>query len=306
MSLNPRAESEESSTGLARSQGNTESLLRRLGRVLRHNPTMAVGLALILLAVILAVAAPIVATDSPRKLEPQNRLQSPSAENWFGTDHVGRDVFSRTVYGARISLIVGFAAAGFSVLFGAPLGLVSGYFRRLDMLLGRVVDGLMSIPTILLAIALMAIMGASMTNVIIALTVVEAPRISRTVRSTVLSLREQTYIEAAVSIGVPNWRILAMHIFPGTIPALTIHATFLVALSILIEASLSFLGAGISPDVPSWGNMMAEGKVYFLNGTWIVLFPGIALALTVLGANLAGDGLRDTLDPKQRVMTPES
>ena len=190
MSLNQRADMEDTGVALNRVPVRTNPLPRRLVRVLRRNPVMTVGLGLILLAVILAVAAPIIATDSPRKLEPQIRLQPPSAEHWFGTDHVGRDVFSRTVYGSRISLIVGFAAAGFSVLFGAPLGLVSGYFRRLDMLLGRIVDGLMSIPTILLAIALMAILGASMTNVIIALTVVEAPRISRTVRSTVLSLRE--------------------------------------------------------------------------------------------------------------------
>ena len=274
------------------------SRLRSLGKVLRRNPIMAVGLALVLLAVILAIAAPLIATHAPGKLAPHERLQSPSGDNWFGTDHVGRDVFSRTVYGSRVSLIVGFAAAGFSVLFGAPIGLVSGYFRRADMVLQRVVDGLMAMPTILLAIALMAILGPSMINVIIALTVVEAPRISRTVRATVLSLREQVYVEAAVSVGAPTWRILILHIFPGTIPPLTIHATFLVALSVIIEASLSFLGAGTSPHIPSWGNMMAEGKVYILNGTWILLFPGIALALLVLGVNLAGDGLRDTLDPK--------
>jgi peptide/nickel transport system permease protein len=295
-------------TGVAVQRPRSQFVLRlsRSLRILRRNPIMAIGLALILFSVFLAVAAPLITTESPRKIAPHDRLQSPSSEHWFGTDHVGRDVFARTVYGSRVSLIVGFAAAGASVLFGAPVGLVSGYFRKLDMLIGRFVDGLMAIPTILLAIALMAILGASMTNVIIALTVVEAPRISRTVRSTVLSLRELTYVDAAVSIGMPTWRILAFHIFPGTIPALTIHATFLVALSVIIEASLSFLGAGTSPDVPSWGNMMAEGKVYFLNGTWIILFPGIALALLVLGVNLAGDGLRDTLDPKLRVGGPES
>ena len=301
MSLNRGAGLEGTEYKPRRVAGQVGTRLRNVGKVLRRNPIMAVGLALIFLAVLMAVAAPVIATDPPRKLEPHNRLQPPSSEHWFGTDHVGRDVYSRTVYGSRVSLIVGFAAAGFSVLIGAPVGLVSGYFRRADMLIGRVVDGLMAIPTILLAIALMAILGASMTNVIIALTVVEAPRISRTVRSVVISLREQVYVEAAVSIGAPTWRILLLHILPGAIPALTIHATFLVALSVIVEASLSFLGAGTSPDVPSWGNMMAEGKVYFLNGTWIILFPGIALALMVLGVNLAGDGLRDTLDPKLRV-----
>ena len=306
MSLNRGADLEETGFTPPRIAGQPGSRLRRLGRVLRRNPVMALGLALILATVLLAVAAPVIATDSPRKLAPHDRLQSPSSEHWFGTDHVGRDVFSRTVYGSRVSLIVGFAAAGASVLFGAPVGLVSGYFRRADMVMGRVVDGLMAIPTILLAIALMAILGASMTNVIIALTVVEAPRISRTVRGIVLSLRELTYVEAAVSIGMPTWRILALHILPGTIAPLTIHATFLVALSVIVEASLSFLGAGTSPDVPSWGNMMAEGKVYFINGTWIILFPGIALALMVLGVNMAGDGLRDILDPKLRVGGPES
>ena len=306
MNLNRGANLEETGFTPQGVAGQVGSRLRRLGRVLRRNPIMTLGLALILFTVLLAVAAPIIATDSPRKLAPHDRLQSPSSEHWFGTDHVGRDVFSRTVYGSRVSLIVGFAAAGASVLFGAPVGLVSGYFRKADLVIGRVVDGLMAIPTILLAIALMAILGASMTNVIIALTVVEAPRISRTVRGVVLSLRELTYVEAAVSIGMPTWRILALHILPGTIAPLTIHATFLVALSVIVEASLSFLGAGTSPDVPSWGNMMAEGKVYFLNGTWIILFPGIALALMVLGVNMAGDGLRDILDPKLRVGGPES
>ena len=274
------------------------SQLKSFGKVMRRNPTMAAGIVVIFLMVFLSVAAPIITTKSERKLAPHNRLQSPSSEHWFGTDHVGRDVFARTVFGGRVSLIVGFAAAGLSVLIGTPIGLVSGYFRRADMLLQRIVDGLMAIPTILLAIALMAILEASMKNVIIALTVVETPRISRTVRASVLSLREQTFVEAARSIGAPTWRILILHIFPGTIAPLMIHATFLVALSIIIEASLSFLGAGTPPHIPSWGNMMAEGKVYILNGTHILFFPGVALALVVLGVNLAGDGLRDTLDPK--------
>ena len=278
--------------------GQVTSRLRGVDKILRRNPAMAVGLAIVFLSVFIAVAAPIITTSSPRKLIPQDRLQSPSGEHWFGTDHVGRDVFARTIYGGRVSLIVGFGAAGASVLFGAPLGLISGYFRRADMVLQRFVDGLMAIPSILLAIALMAILEASMTNVIIALTVVETPRISRTVRASVLSLREQTFVDAARSIGAPTWRILALHIFPGTLASLMIHATFLVALAIIIEASLSFLGAGTPPHIPSWGNMMAEGKVYILNGTHILLFPGIALALMVLGINLAGDGLRDTLDPK--------
>jgi len=301
MNYNQGVDLKETSFTPQTAAGKVGLRLRRIGRVLRRNPVMAVGLVLIFFTVLLAVAAPVIANNSPRKIDPHNRLQPPSSANWFGTDHVGRDVFARTVYGSRVSLIVGFGAAGASVLIGASVGLVSGYYRRLDMLVGRIVDGLMAIPTILLAIALMAILGASMTNVIIALTVVEAPRISRTVRAVVLSLRELTSVEAAISVGMPNWRILALHIFPGTIPSLTIHATFLVALSVLVEASLSFLGAGTSPDVPSWGNMMAEGKVYFRNGTWIILFPGIALALMVLGVNLAGDGLRDTLDPKLRV-----
>ena len=265
---------------------------------MRRNPTMALGLTLIFLSVFLALAAPIIATHSPTKLDAFNRLTAPSSEHWFGTDHVGRDVYSRTVYGSRVSLMVGFGAAGAAVLLGTPLGLVSGYFRRVDMLLQRIVDGLMAIPTILLAIALMAILEPSMKNVIISLTVVETPRISRTVRANVLSLREQTFVEAARSIGAPTWRILALHIFPGTIAPLMIHATFLVALSVIVEASLSFLGAGTPPDVASWGNMMADGKIYIRHSAWSLVFPGIALALLVLGVNLAGDGFRDTLDPK--------
>lgn len=274
------------------------SRLRLLGRFVRRNPMMVMGLAMVLFAVFLAVAAPIISTHSATKLDAFNKFSPPSGEHWFGTDHVGRDVYSRTVYGSRVSLMVGFGAAAAAVLIGTPLGLVSGYFRRVDMVLQRLVDGLMAIPSILLAIALMAILEPSMRNVIIAITVVETPRISRTVRANVLSLREQTFVEAARAIGAPTWRILALHVFPGTIAPLMIHATFLVALAILVEASLSFLGAGTPPDVPSWGNMMTEGKIFIRHATWGLIFPGVALAIVVLGANLAGDGLRDTLDPK--------
>lgn len=273
-------------------------LLRWLVRHARGNPTMAAGIGFVVAIAFITTAAPLFAPQDPDRLNPINRLQAPSREYWFGTDQVGREVYPRTIYGGRVSLVVGFSVAALSMAIGTIFGLTAGYFRAADAVIMRFMDGLMAFPMILLAIAMVAILGASMANVIAALVVVSFPRETRVVRASVLSLREQQFVEAARAIGAPTARILAFHIFPSTIPPLIIQGTFTCALAILTEATLSFLGAGISPDIPSWGNMMAEGNYYVQVAIWVIVFPGTALGLTVMGVSLAGDGLRDLLDPR--------
>jgi peptide/nickel transport system permease protein len=275
-----------------------QPLAPRLLRLLRRHPTMAAGSLLLTTMVLLALFAPLVFTTDPMELNPIERLRTPSSEHWFGTDMFGRDIYSRTVYGARVSLVVGFTVALLSTAFGMVIGLVSGYNRTLDAIIMRVMDGLMSIPAILLAIAMMALMSASVQNVIIAITIPEIPRVVRLVRALVLSLREQPFVEAASAMGAGFLRTMFMHIMPNTLAPLIVQGTYIMASAVIIEAYLSFLGAGTPPDVPSWGNIMAEGRTYVQIGFWIILFPGICLALTVLGINLMGDGLRDTLDPR--------
>jgi peptide/nickel transport system permease protein len=272
--------------------------LRWFRRTFRSNPTMMVGLSVVCFMVIIAIIAPLITTYEPRGLNPYDRLLGPSSAHWFGTDDLGRDVYTRTVYGSRISLQAGFAVAVLTLSIGAIIGLISGYYRQVDMVLMRLMDAFLAIPTLLLAIALMALMGASMKNVIICLCVVMTPYAARVCRASVLSLREELYVTAARALGVPDWRILLLHIFPGTVAPLMIQATYTLAVAILVEASLSFLGAGTPLDVPSWGNVIAQGRPYMQIAAWVALFPGIALFLTVLAINLAGDGLRDLLDPK--------
>jgi peptide/nickel transport system permease protein len=270
----------------------------RLRRVLRRHPTMIFGGGLLLAMVLMAIFAPLMFTVDPMELNPIQRLRAPAAGHWFGTDMFGRDIYSRTVYGARISLIVGFSVSVLSTGMGMVIGLVSGYNRTMDAIIMRVMDGLMSIPAILLAIAMMALMSASVKNVIIAITIPEIPRVVRLVRALVLSLREQPFVEAASAMGASFLRIMFRHIMPNTLAPLIVQGTYIMASAVIIEAYLSFLGAGTPPDVPSWGNIMAEGRTYVQIGFWIILFPGICLAFTVLGINLMGDGLRDTLDPR--------
>jgi peptide/nickel transport system permease protein len=229
-------------------------------------------------------------------MKPIERLQAPSAQHWFGSDHFGRDVYTRTLYGARISLVVGAAVSALSLVLGTGLGLVIGFHRRLDAFMMRVMYGLMAIPAILLALALMAMLRASVRNVIIALVIPEIPRVIRVVRASVLSLREHTMVEAARALGVGTPRVLVRYVLPGLVAPLVVQATYICASAILFEAYLSFLGAGTPPHIPSWGNIMAEGKTYVQLAFWIILFPGLFLALTVLAINLVGDGLRELLD----------
>jgi peptide/nickel transport system permease protein len=234
----------------------------------------------------------------PQALSPINRLKPPSGEYWFGTDMLGRDVYSRVIYGSRISLTVGIAVAVLSIAVGLAIGLVTGFIRWLDAVVMRVMDGLMSIPSVLLAISLIALTRASVGNVIVAITVAEVPRVVRLVRSLVLSLREQPFVEAAVASGTPLPAILLRHILPNTLAPLLVQGTYVCASAMITEAILSFIGAGTPPNIPSWGNIMAEARSLIQIAGYLILFPGICLSLTVLAVNLLGDGLRDALDPR--------
>jgi len=270
---------------------------RIAGFIYRH-PTVFVGGLLIGLMIFIAVFAPYLGTKDPTALAPARRTREPSALYWFGTDMLGRDVYSRVLYGSRVSLIVGFSVAFFASVIGTFVGLLAGFIRVLDAVVMRVMDGLMSIPPILLAIALMALTRASVQNVIVAITIAEFPRVSRLVRGIVLSLREQPYVEAAVASGTRVPVIIWKHILPNTLAPLMVQATFICASAMITEATLSFIGAGTPPIIPSWGNIMAEGRALWQVKPYIVFFPAIFLSLTVLAVNLLGDGLRDALDPR--------
>jgi len=265
---------------------------------IRRHPTIVIGGALLGLMVLMAVFAPYLGTIDPQALSPIRRLRWPSAQYWFGTDMLGRDVYSRTIYGARISLTVGISVALLSTALGLAIGLVTGFSRWTDAIVMRIMDGLMSIPSILLAIALMALTRASLENVIIAITIAQVPRDTRLVRGIVLTLRELPFVEAAHASGTGFFRILWRHILPNTVPPLLVNGSFVAAAAMIIEAALSFLGAGTPPNVPSWGNIMAEGRSLFQVAYYIVLIPGAFLSITVLAMNLLGDGLRDALDPR--------
>jgi peptide/nickel transport system permease protein len=273
-------------------------LRRGLIGFLRRYPTIAVGGAILLLMLLMAVFAPYLGTVDPTSLAPARRLRPPSWEHWFGTDMLGRDLYSRVVYGARVSLVVGFSVAAFASVAGLVIGLFSGFVRWLDAILMRVTDGLMSIPPILLAVALMALTRGSVGNVIIAITIAEIPRVSRLVRGVVLSLREQPYVDAAVAAGTRTPMIMLRHILPNTLAPMTVQATYICAGAMIVEAILSFIGAGTPPITPSWGNIMAEGRALWQAKPFIVFFPAVFLSATVLAVNLLGDGLRDALDPR--------
>ena len=261
-------------------------------------PTIAFGSALLIVMLLIAVLAPYLGTVDPTALAPAKRTREPSADYWFGTDMMGRDIYSRVLYGTRVSLAVGFSVAILASLVGLAIGLVSGFVRWADGIIMRVMDGMMSIPPILLAVALMALTRGSVGNVITAITIAEFPRVSRLVRGVVLSLREQPYVDAAVAAGTRTPMIILRHILPNTLAPMTVQATFICASAMIVESILSFIGAGTPPNIPSWGNIMAEGRALWQVKPFIVFFPAVFLSITVLAVNLLGDGLRDMLDPR--------
>ncbi|WP_211110473.1 ABC transporter permease [Acuticoccus mangrovi] len=269
-----------------------------LAAVLAHK-AIVIGAAIVLVITLMAVCAPWLTPIDPTAIAPLERLKGPSLAHPFGTDMLGRDLFSRVLYGARISLFVGFVIAALSSIIGLVIGLVAGYWRRLDGIVMRLMDALMSIPGILLAIAFMAISGGSMGNVILAITIVEVPRVARLVRGTVLSVRRQAYVEAAVASGSRSLTILLSHILPNTIAPIIIQATYVCASAMLLESVLSFIGAGIPPSIPTWGNIMADGRSIWQLKPSMIFLPALFLSLTILAINLVGDGLRDLLDPRQ-------
>ncbi len=270
----------------------------RFKDALRRHPTAIFGAVVLLAMIAIALAAPWLGTVDPQAMSPVRRLRDPWGEYWFGTDMLGRDVYSRVIYGARVSLTVGIAVAILSTLVGLAIGLVTGFVRWAEAIVMRVMDGLMSIPSVLLAIALMALTRASLENVVFAITVSEIPRVVRLVRSLVLGLREQPFVEAATAAGTGVARTLVRHILPNTVAPLLVQGTYIFASAMITEAILSFIGAGTPLNIPSWGNIMAEARSLFQLKPWLILIPGAFLSLTVLAVNLLGDGLRDALDPR--------
>jgi peptide/nickel transport system permease protein len=267
-------------------------------RLWQRHPNFVIGVLMLSTALLAAIAAPWLGTIDPQAIAPFNRLEAPGANFWFGGDLVGRDVYSRTVYGSQISLAVGLGVTIIGVSLGLVVGILSGFVSWIDQVLMRVMDGLMAIPSILLAVALISLAGASLKNVIIAISIAEIPRVARLVRSVVLQLKERPYVEAAITAGTPFILVLWRHILPNTLAPLLVQATYIFASAVLTEAILSFIGAGTPPSTPSWGNIIAEGRTVFSIAPHIVMFPGIALSFTVLGVNLMGDGLRDIFDPR--------
>lgn len=279
------------------SDGPGRQTLRRL---LRHR-LFVTGLILFAIILALAALAPWITTADPTKLGIRTKFRPPSADFVFGTDNLGRSLWSRAVWGARLSVEIGVTVVLLNAIFGTSLGALSGYFRRLDRPLMRVNDALMAFPAILLAIGITAVLGPGTENVILALAVVYIPRTTRIVRASVLVLRETEYVQAAVAAGAGDWRILRTHVIPNALAPLIVQLSFLFAYAVLTEATLSFLGLGAVPPTPTWGNIMAEGRQYMVEAPWIITIPGILLMITVMGLNLLGDGLRDVLDPRLRL-----
>ena len=268
--------------------------------LLRHR-LFVTGLVLIGIVAAVAVLAPIFALPDPNKLAMRSKFLPPSWEHPFGTDNFGRSQLSRVVWGARLSLVMGAAVVMLNAIFGTLIGALAGYFRRLDNGLMRINDALMAFPAIILALAITAALGASMLNAIVAIAVVYIPRTARIVRASVLVIRETEYVQASVAAGAGSWRILRRHILPNSVAPLIVQLSFLFAYAVLSEATLSFLGVGAPPPTPTWGNIMAEGRQYMREAPWIIAIPGVALAISVLGLNLLGDGLRDVLDPRLKI-----
>ncbi|HUC45142.1 MAG TPA: ABC transporter permease, partial [Hyphomicrobiaceae bacterium] len=276
-----------------------------------RNPSVIIGAAIVTFLALVGALAPMLGTISPSEINPVYRNKKPGAERTirtedgkevpfvhrFGTDTLGRDVYSRVVYGARVSLVVGLTVAVLSVAIGLTIGLIAGYIRWLDGIIMRVMDGLMAIPAILLAMGVVSLSRAGLLAVVIAIVIPEIPRVVRLVRSIVLSIREEPYVEAAITVGTPTPTLLVRHVLPNTIAPLIVQGTFICGSAILIEAALSFLGIGIPPETPTWGNIMAEGRSLFRIYPHNIFYPGVCLAFAVLAINMLGDGLRDTLDP---------
>jgi peptide/nickel transport system permease protein len=267
-----------------------------LARLQRH-PVAFAGLILLALVSLAAIIAPLLAPHDPFEVHAIDRLKPPSERYWLGADTLGRDVLSRLLYGARISLGVGAATVVFCTLVGILVGLLAGYYRRLDNPLMRVMDGFMAFPSILLALGIVGVLGPSVVNTVIALSIVYTPRVARVVRSAVLGIREADYIIAGKAVGLGDARLMARHVLPNAMAPIIVQSTFIFAYAVIAEASLSFLGVGSSPEVPSWGNMLNEARQYLRRAPSLALFPGLAIMLTVLSLNLLGDGLRDVLDP---------
>lgn len=265
---------------------------------IRRHPTIMVGALILVLLILASVLAPWLGTTDPSNINPGLRARVPSAEHFFGTDVLGRDIYSRVLYGTRVSLMVGFSVAALAIVIGMALGLVAGFVRWVDGALMRCMDAMMSIPPVLLAIALMTLTRPSMGNVILAITLAEVPRVARLVRSVTLSLREQPYIDAAITMGTSVPVIIGRHILPNTVGPMLVQATYICASAMIAEAVLSFIGAGVPSTVPSWGNIMAEGRVLWQVKPHILFFPALFLSMTVLAINLLGDGFRDALDPR--------
>ena len=272
----------------------------RLKRIMSRHPNLLIGHILILVVIIAAVFAPMIMTQSPTLQNPSNRLLSPGADYWFGTDGQGRDVFSRTIKGSQLSLLVGIAVSALTMVTGGLIGLLSGFMPKVDRIIMRIMDALMAFPSIVLAIGIMAVRGAHVSNVIFALTVVNTPRMARVVRSVVMGTSETQFVEAAQSIGASTPRVLFRHITPNCLSPVIVQTSFVFAEAVLGEATLSFLGAGASPDIPSWGGMLSESRVFLSQAPWTMLVPGAALTITVFALNLIGDGIRDVLDPRLR------
>lgn len=268
-------------------------------RLLRRR-TVAFGFFVLTVFVLLAVLAPLIAPYAPGKLSISNRLTAPNGTWLFGTDEFGRDVFSRTLYAGQLSLAVGAAVVVLASLIGITLGLLAGFFQRLDTPIARLIDAMMAFPDILLAIALVAALGPSLTTVIVALSIVYAPRLARVVRASTLVIRELPYIEASRALGISTPHILSRHVLRNLLSPILVQGTFLFAQAMLAEAGLSFLGLGVSPEIPTWGTMIASGRQYVGQADWMTLFPGFAIILAVLSLQMVGDGLRDLLDPRLR------
>ena len=276
---------------------------RLLLRQLRRRPLVLVAAGILGIIIVVALLAPLIVPYDPMKMDILNRLKGPMTDHWFGTDEFGRDVLSRAMLGARLSLLVGILVVVLSSILGAAMGLLGGYVRSLDAVIMRFTDAMMAFPGILLAVAFMAALGPSLFNVVLALSIIYTPRMARVVRAATLVIRELPFVEAAVALGASTPRIILRHIAPNLMSPIIIQGTFVFAYAILTEAALSFLGVGVPPTIPTWGNMIASAQQYMSQADWLIMFPGLAIVITVLSLQMVGDGLRDALDPRLQKVT---